>query len=157
MGNGYLNQQMLGDSLVLFGYFHGLFGLKTWKDLVTNCCNSSITDYDHFAQHPRCRFVNNPASGCQSALSEATEVIRSNDVNIYNLYSDCDNPQLTSGRNATKSRQYFDKKLLFKQLGLEGDHLLHTTLRDSPPCIDDSYVARYLNQPQVRGRIYSFN
>lgn len=41
IGNGYLDQQKLGDSLILFGYFHGLFGRSTWSHLIKSCCQSA--------------------------------------------------------------------------------------------------------------------
>ena len=110
-----------------------------------------------------CSFVNNPSKQCAKAVEEASNIIGSNDINIYNLYRDCDVPQsiemntIKSSRNAYSSREYHDKKLMLKTLhGYHGHHdqLLLAQLKDSPPCIDDSYVGKWLNQRSVRAALH---
>lgn len=72
IGNGYLDQQKLGDSLILFGYFHGLFGRSTWSHLIKSCCNSghsanisnvAVTKNNWLEPWAPngCSFVNNPS------------------------------------------------------------------------------------------------
>lgn len=172
IGNGYLDQQKLGDSLILFGYFHGLFGRSTWSHLIKSCCNSghhtnisnvSLTKNNWLEPWAPngCSFVNNPSKACSKAVEEASNIIRSNDINIYNLYKDCDVPQsielntIKSSRNAYSSREYHDKKLMIKTLHGHSvaPHVL-AALKDSPPCIDDSYVGKWLNQKSVRAALH---
>ncbi|KAI1286072.1 Lysosomal protective protein [Halotydeus destructor] len=175
VGNGYLDQQLLGDSLVLFGYFHGLIGQTLWRELLKGCCNSGSESFpEHFLSQPKCSFVTNPAQECKDAVNKAFAVIRGNDIDIYNLYHDCDNPeQLYHGRpheeqnliseqlDATRieqrsglSRRHVSKKLIAMQLNVHHNRSLIASLGEDPPCIDDSYVAKYLNQPEVRAALH---
>ena len=44
VGNGILDWKMNTNSLVLFGYFHGMIGKKLWDPLIQRCCSRSKKD-----------------------------------------------------------------------------------------------------------------
>lgn len=152
VGNGYLHQQMLGDSLILFGYFHGIYGNDLWRQLVTSCC-SPRTDVDIHGPRPNCSFVQNQNPQCRQAVQKAANAIRDPELDIYNLYSDCapNQDQLTATR--TPGRRTMSMKLIAKQLGINHTQLFELS-QSEPPCIDDRNVARYLNQPEVRQALH---
>lgn len=171
IGNGYLDREKLGNSLILFGYFHGVFGRTIWTNLVKSCCNfgnvsqSQMLLVDPMSKPQGCQFVDNPNKACTTAVKAAIANIRSNDINIYNLYKKCDFPEEMVERMNTvhdrliyanvsfgKSREHHAKKLLFNIFG--HDEQLVNSIKDSPPCIDDTYVGKYLNQRSVRTALH---
>jgi cathepsin A (carboxypeptidase C) len=60
--NGFLDAKRLGNSIIYFGYFHGLYGKTLWSKLVKNCC-SGETNVE------KCNFVNNSNSSCVGAAA----------------------------------------------------------------------------------------
>jgi cathepsin A (carboxypeptidase C) len=169
IGNGYLDRVKLADSLLLFGYFHGVYGKTTWNALLKGCCSNATTEKFNYLDPSKpngCSFVSNPSKACRAAIDTASEAIRSNDINIYNLYQECDFPsgQLNTiherllMKNASfipvHSREHHDRKIILKTLGIEQSPMVLNALKDSPPCVDDSYVARYLNQKSVRSALH---
>lgn len=160
IGNGYLDQEKLGDSLLLFGYFHGLFGQSTWRSLIKSCCSSSNITIE--LTRGGCSFVTNPSKECKEAIATAYNAIEANDINVYNLYQECDFPdeaknsvreRLESGP-WTSHRIYHDRKLMLKSLGLNSTKVASNGEEDDPPCTNDSYLRKYLNQRSVRDAIH---
>ncbi|XP_075731779.1 lysosomal protective protein-like isoform X3 [Rhipicephalus microplus] len=87
VGNGALDMELLGKSIMFFGYYHGLFGQRLWKELTTNCCNGSISQ-------ETCDFgwsTKNPA--CIDPVKRANQIILSSGLNVYNLYDPCNYDQ----------------------------------------------------------------
>jgi len=143
--------------LILFGYTHGLFGLTLWRDLVQNCCETTSLAFDLHGGRPNCSFVSNTDPKCRQAVTQVSQIAWNNDIDVYNLYADCDTPSsgLTMERS-TPSRRHYDMKLMMRQFG-QNASLTDTVLsaiRDDPPCIDDSYVAKWLNQEEVRQALH---
>ncbi|CAG2180533.1 unnamed protein product, partial [Oppiella nova] len=76
VGNGYLSQQLLGNSLLYFAYNHGLYDTPVWTQLWDACCplsNGSRVSVDNSTG--RCDFVGNGSTPCQSAIARATGFI----------------------------------------------------------------------------------
>ena len=165
IGNGYLDQVMLGDSLILFGYFHGVYGKTVWTNLVKSCCPSNVTSFFDPSQANGCRFTGNKDKNCRVAVDAAAAAIKSNDLNIYNLYKKCDFPEeeITRLNNVHErlyanavpvvTREQFDRKLLIKSLGQKITPQVVNAIKDTPPCIDDSYIGKYVNQKSVRAAL----
>ncbi|GFY39724.1 lysosomal protective protein [Trichonephila inaurata madagascariensis] len=59
IGNGYLDVDMLANSIVFFNYFHGLIGPQLWKNLTKYCCGGK-------ASQETCNFVGNYSQDCTS-------------------------------------------------------------------------------------------
>lgn len=170
IGNGYLDQSMLGDSLILFGYFHGVYGRTVWSNLIKSCCkipgsNGTASFLDPSLPNG-CKFTGNKDRSCRTAVDSAAAAIKSNDLNIYNLYKKCDFPEEEIARrnsvhdrlyaNAVPviSREHFDRRLLLKSLGQKLTPQVLNAIKDTPPCIDDSYIGKYVNQDSVRSALH---
>jgi len=151
IGNGYLDANFLGNSIIYFGYYHGLYGKTLWSQLVNNCCNGETA-------LNKCNFVNNANASCLAAVSKAADIIHEPGLNVYNLYADCQGVSSPKQLNKTASygREYFDRKLMLKTLNLNGNDKdsLMRRLRDTPPCIDTSYVEKWINQKEVRKNLH---
>lgn len=149
-----------GDALILFGYFHGLYGLTIWSSLIKNCCQNGAIDLSgglySSAKHAGCSFVNNGNAECQSAVNAASNIIYSDDIDIYNLYADCDTPQNSSSSSSSSSsnKRFHSRKLMLKQLGLASNDQSPQKLKDTPPCVDEGYVTRWINQPEVKAALH---
>ena len=147
VGNGYLDANKLGNSLVFFGYYHGLIGLSLWEKLSKFCCNEIVSQKS-------CRFVNNSNAQCNAAVSQAVTTIMQQRINIYNLYQNCDgasSPGLLKNKRSF-GREYFDKKLMLKSIGNHPS--LVSKSQGDIPCVDTSYVENWINQPQVRESLH---
>uniref|UniRef100_A0AAY5KWF7 Carboxypeptidase n=1 Tax=Esox lucius TaxID=8010 RepID=A0AAY5KWF7_ESOLU len=60
VGNGLSSYALNDQSLIYFGYYHGLFGEQLWTDLNTNCCNNGI-----------CNFFNNSKEDCKRLVKSS--------------------------------------------------------------------------------------
>ena len=170
IGNGYLDEVMLGDSLILFGYFHGVYGRTVWSNLVSSCCHANSTanhtSLDPVSMSNGCRFTGSKDKACRAAVDAAAAAIKSNDINIYNLYKKCDFPEeeITRLNNVhdrlyanvarVVSREQFDRRLVIKSLGQKVTPQVANALKDTPPCIDDSFIVKYVNQKSVRSALH---
>ncbi|XP_023233629.1 lysosomal protective protein-like isoform X1 [Centruroides sculpturatus] len=137
IGNGYLDVSFLGNSLIFFGYYHGLFGKNLWNDLTSNCCNGG-------ASQKNCNFVSGETAACSGAVAKATFIIQGQGLNVYNLYSDCQHSSYKP------SRDQIDRKLLFSTFMGNKNVILH----DDPPCVDSSNLRKWLNQQSVREALH---
>ncbi|CAN8004454.1 unnamed protein product [Ixodes hexagonus] len=114
IGNGYLDATLLGNALVFFGYYHGLYGLSLWTRLTEGCCNGSVSQLS-------CDFVGDISDKCQNAVADATYVIRDEGLNIYNLYDRCED-QANSSRHLRRqnprgtTRMDRSRELMLKSL-----------------------------------------
>jgi len=135
IGNGFLDTTNLTNSIVFFGYYHGLIGSQLWSRLEKYCCGG-------IGAPQFCNFVTPTSSQCEQAVSDATEIIQGSGLNVYNLYEDC--AHSASGHN----RYSVDKRNLLR--------LFPKSLKvnDDPPCIDSTNVKKYLNQVEVRKALH---
>lgn len=169
IGNGYLDQDKLGNSLLLFGYFHGLYGQKTWNNLIKSCCSYNSTGntrssdiFSTLGRNGGCSPVTNLSKECKKAVEIAYKAISADDLNMYNLYQDCDFPE--EAENGLRERLelgpwsthriYHDRKLVRRTLGLNTSKLAVNEEDEDPPCTNDNYLRRYLNQQSVRKALH---
>ncbi|KAI1294680.1 Lysosomal protective protein [Halotydeus destructor] len=158
IGNGALDFDMLGDGLILFGYFHGLYGKTLFNELIQECCEDGTSLTTGFGQSskPSCSFVTSESAACQLVVSKVNAVISNNQLNVYNLYQDCaptsasTSNGLSANSRTFSSREKFDRKLMSRQLRSPAGN----ELNDTPPCIDVSYVINYLRKPDVRQALH---
>ncbi|CDQ61927.1 unnamed protein product [Oncorhynchus mykiss] len=61
VGNGLSSYALNDQSLIYFGYYHGLFGEQLWTDLNTNCCDKVA-----------CNFFNNSKEACKTLVHMET-------------------------------------------------------------------------------------
>lgn len=84
IGNGYLDANKLAESLIYFGYYHGLFGKKTWADLSNTCCDGKPP------ARGDCHFMDpNRSLECAAITQTIGDLIINSGVNPYNLYDKC--------------------------------------------------------------------
>ncbi|XP_006004686.2 lysosomal protective protein-like [Latimeria chalumnae] len=78
VGNGMSSYDLNDQSLVYFGYYHGLFGEDVWAELKQYCCS-----------YGSCNFYKNTNSYCANLVSQVLYMIQDTGLNIYSLYSPC--------------------------------------------------------------------
>ncbi|XP_037557119.1 lysosomal protective protein-like [Dermacentor silvarum] len=149
IGNGALDFNILGNALVFFGYYHGLYGLSLWTRLTTNCCNGSVSQQS-------CNFVYRQTSACEEAVQDAMTVIYQEHLNVYNLYDKCEDEEgkangYRASRASSSSRYHRSKQLMAHSVNL----LRHRdNLGVTPPCIDSENVKRYLTRADVKTALH---
>ena len=148
VGNGYLDKNFLGNSLIYFGYYHGLYDTKVWNALTQNCCQNE-------EDARKCNVINNRNESCYQAVVTASSFIHEPGLNIYNIYSDCEG-QSSLQKNVSRkgSRERFDQKLMIKSLNFQNEEQLLSKIRDTPPCVDTGYVDTWINQKDVREALH---
>ncbi|KAH6941544.1 hypothetical protein HPB50_019557 [Hyalomma asiaticum] len=149
VGNGALDFNILGNALVFFGYYHGLYGLSLWTRLTTHCCNGSVTQQT-------CNFVYRVTAACEEAVQEAMKVIYQEHLNVYNLYDKCEDEQggVGSSRASSTSRYHLSRQLMARSVNVTR----HTdNLSVTPPCIDSENVKRYLAREDVKTALHVEN
>ncbi|XP_064476440.1 lysosomal protective protein-like [Ornithodoros turicata] len=150
IGNGYLDERRLGNSLVFFGYYHGLWGSNLWTRLTQHCCNDSVSQQ-------ACLFHASSGPHCASAVEEATGI--TDGLNIYNLYDPCQDNNKQEMLQANRASEpaslitRHGRHLLRRTLGLS-TRSSRGTLRQAPECVSDRDIANYLNQPEVKAAIH---
>lgn len=65
IGNGYMNIKLLTNTLVLWANYHGIIGVRDWKDLKTTCCNETLdVDECDFTTEFDYTFMNGSSGEC---------------------------------------------------------------------------------------------
>lgn len=153
VGNGLSNDEMNDNSLIYFAYYHGLIGDVLWGDILKYCCDEKSV---------RCKFTENESKpGCSDALRKTQEIVSEGGLNIYNLYGECKGQSGLNFDPVTKKMTFISlevqqqhhpatrKKLEWLRMFTDKSHL-----RETPPCIDASYVVTYLNNKEVRNQLH---
>ncbi|XP_077498820.1 lysosomal protective protein-like [Amblyomma americanum] len=146
VGNGALDFNILGNALVFFGYYHGLYGLSLWTRLTSNCCNGSVSQQT-------CDFVSRRSPDCDEAVQDAMMVIYNENLNIYNLYDRCEDeePRFGEARElSSPSRYHKSRQLMERTINLPRQENLGVT----PPCIDSENVKLYLRRDDVKRALH---
>lgn len=150
VGNGLTDYTLNGNSLIYFGYYHGLFGSKLWGKLLSSCCAGS-------PDKNRCNFVENTDPDCRNLINEAMSVI--GQLNMYNLYAECYRGPST---NNSRLQSLYDPRI---SLLSKPNVTLNAQMRKLsvmskeevgvvPPCIDATGATNYLNRPAVRKSLH---
>ncbi|KAK2167443.1 hypothetical protein NP493_1277g00003 [Ridgeia piscesae] len=144
VGNGLSDWTMNTNSIMFFGYYHGLWGSALWSKMLSVCCKA--------AAPLSCNFATPTDPQCTAVVMEAGKII--NSLNIYNLYSECyqgpsgDNktrvlpPSLTATRTLTLPAQDTLAKVPQEKLSVV------------PPCVDVRGITTYLNRADVRKALH---
>ncbi|XP_028257763.1 lysosomal protective protein [Parambassis ranga] len=143
VGNGLSSFDLNDQSLIYFGYYHGLFGEVLWRDLNINCCNQG-----------HCNFYNFTSEACKTQVSVAAGIIYNSGLNVYALYMDC------MGRSS--SHRSYDRTMshLFKN-SWKHSHTqkisgasVSMSLGEVPPCINSTAQINWLNRGDVRKALH---
>ncbi|XP_037527850.1 lysosomal protective protein [Rhipicephalus sanguineus] len=158
IGNGALDFRSNGNSLLLFGQYHGILDPLLWRQLLSSCCNGS-------ASEETCSFVEPPfiSLECDTAVEVAAHLIIERGLNNYDLYDQCIGFQPNLGNGAKTEHEMQDstfttphlraQQLVLRSLSVKPRRQLN--LKSNPPCVTYDDVATYLNQPQVRKALHS--
>ncbi|MCP9262029.1 Carboxypeptidase [Dirofilaria immitis] len=131
LGNGYVNEALNIDTLIVFAYNHGLVDEKTWNTLEKECCHGCIDT---------CDLTNITGRECiNKGVQEIFRFIWSGNLNPYDLYRDC-YPNL----ELSKARMHAMKFGLTNIKPLAGD----------VPCLNDSALIQYMNSAEVRRALH---
>lgn len=175
IGNGYLDSNKLGESLIFFSYYHGLYGKSLWDKLSKECCKGLPP------ARGICSFNSQRSAECSDVIMQVTDSILRTGINPYNLYDECrqadqidqvDSDSLYSYETDEEMpmiqakraniREKLDRQLMLQSLHLDYEntklksiHLNATHhLKESPPCVDESPTISYVNQKSVRKAIH---
>ncbi|KAA3682185.1 cathepsin A (carboxypeptidase C) [Paragonimus westermani] len=153
VGNPLTSFKLNDNSLIYFLYYHGLVDESLWDDVLNNCCGSQCAN--------KCMFTDNNSSLCQNTLTSVLNALSG--LNIYDLYSACAGgvPEAFTRKKSSSmwGQKGFAKRLdvanLFRNsLFLKSLKQTHPSLFVDIPCIDDSRITSYLNQPDVRKALH---
>ncbi|XP_041930050.1 cathepsin A-like isoform X2 [Alosa sapidissima] len=141
VGNGLSSFALNDQSLIYFGYYHGLFGEDLWRDLNENCCKDGV-----------CNFYNNSKEDCSVSVGRAFGIVYESGLNEYALYLDC--------AGGARSQTAYQRTMshLFKSYRehWQANNLLSSTptLGEVPPCINSTAQMNWLNRVDVRKALH---
>ncbi|KAK5873909.1 hypothetical protein PBY51_018909 [Eleginops maclovinus] len=144
VGNGLSSFALNDQTLIYFGYYHGLFGEDLWRDLNMNCCDKGS-----------CNFYNSSSETCKIMVDVAFRIVYGSGLNQYGLYLDCE-----GGRRSHKGYERTMSQL-FKNYR-KGPHTHKfsdgvssiMSLGEVPPCINSTAQLNWLNRGDVRKALH---
>lgn len=120
IGNGILDRVQNSNSLMYYGYHHGILGHQLWNGLQVACCSGNTCDFTN----------NNRYFLCSHRVRSAETLIYGDGLNLYSIYTDCLRfRQLL----AVQNNQQHPQPLLY----------------DTPPCFTETTLSKYLNSAAV--------
>uniref|UniRef100_G3PTQ4 Carboxypeptidase n=1 Tax=Gasterosteus aculeatus aculeatus TaxID=481459 RepID=G3PTQ4_GASAC len=131
VGNGLSSFELNDQSLIYFGYYHGLFGEDLWRDLNINCCDKES-----------CDFYNTSSAQCNTLVNVAFGIVYSSGLNEYALYLDCE-----GGRR-------FHRAPLAHSPVLSYSLSPSASVGEVPPCINSTAQLNWLNRGDVRKALH---
>ncbi|XP_028409969.1 lysosomal protective protein-like [Dendronephthya gigantea] len=137
VGNGLLSYVENFNSLVYFGYYHGLFGDEHWHQLQKLCCVDG-----------KCLFYNKTNLPCLELTGEVLRSFTKIGLNTYGLYQNC------SGLKSKDVRLFFAFKNLLTTINKKTKYFHTGKLGLTPPCLNSTAANKYLNTPSVRQAIH---
>lgn len=145
VGNGLSSFALNDQSLIYFGYYHGLFGEDLWRDLTTNCCEKGT-----------CNFYNSTDEMCATMVIVAFNIIYNSGLNEYALYLDCQGQNRAYDRAMSHLFKNFRKNSIAQKLA----DIVNPSMNPSkslggvPPCIDSTAQIKWLNRGDVRKALH---
>ncbi|CAJ0959782.1 unnamed protein product, partial [Mesorhabditis belari] len=148
LGNGYVHEKLNIDTSVRFAYGHGLIDQKVWDTLERECCKGCIDGCD----------LTEMEGHCATMVEDIFQFLWFGGLNPYDLYRDCDpNPDANSVRMEAMLRGVapgLEKALLErnekKNMSVTDFIRSQNFLYGDAPCLNDSDVISYMNDPKVR-------
>lgn len=149
VGNGLSSFALNDQSLVYFGYYHGLFGEDLWHNLNTHCCDKN-----------GCNFFNSSEETCKNLVGEAFSIVYQSGLNEYALYLDCAGgvPSHTSYERTMNHlfRNYRKDWEMYQSLKFNPAFRAppSLSLAEVPPCINSTAQTNWLNRGDVRKALH---
>ncbi|CAD6197731.1 unnamed protein product [Caenorhabditis auriculariae] len=151
LGNGYVNEKLNIDTSVRYAYGHGLIDEKTWNTLERDCCQGCIDSCD----------LTKVEGHCATMVEDIFQFLWAGGLNPYDLYRDCDpNPDVNSNRLKHMLKGVAPMSVSYEKSfkNKTSDKLLKFLRKNAPlygdaPCLNDTDVISYMNNPAVRKAI----
>ncbi|KAK2920245.1 cathepsin A-like [Channa argus] len=141
VGNGLSSFALNDQSLIYFGYYHGLFGEDLWRDLNLKCCDKGS-----------CNFYNSSSPTCNMLVYLAFGIVYESGLNEYALYLDCEGRRW-SHRGYERAMSHLFKNCR-KHSDKFSDRVPNMSLREVPPCINSTAQINWLNRGDVRKALH---
>ncbi|XP_068171755.1 cathepsin A-like isoform X2 [Antennarius striatus] len=142
VGNGLSSYELNDQTLIYFGYYHGLFGEDLWRDLNINCCDEG-----------RCNFYNSSSDTCMTLVNVAFQTVYSSGLNEYSLYLDCEGGRRThKGYQRAMSHLFRNYRKDFYKLS--GDASASVSLEEVPACLNSTAQISWLKRGDVRKALH---
>ncbi|XP_038164580.1 cathepsin A-like [Cyprinodon tularosa] len=144
VGNGLSSFALNDNSLIYFGYYHGLFGEVLWRDLNTNCCDKE-----------NCNFYNSTSETCKTMVNVAFGIVYESGLNEYALYLDCEGQRAYhKGYQRAMSHLFRNYKRNPHSYKLLDSRTSSISLMGVPPCINSTAQTNWLNRGDVRKALH---
>ncbi|KAJ3594059.1 hypothetical protein NHX12_006391 [Muraenolepis orangiensis] len=144
VGNGLGSFALNDQSLIYFGYYHGLFGEDLWQDLNTNCCDEKS-----------CNFYNTTVEPCNTMVNIAFQIVYEIGLNEYALYLDCAGGiQFHKGFERSMHNLFRNYRESWKNLKVTPAARVTLTVGGVPPCINSTAQTSWLNRGDVRKALH---
>lgn len=152
VGNGLSNDVMNANSIIPFGYYHGLYGVELWGRLLKGCCKDGRAE--------GCDFSAGRDPACISAVNEIQGIVMG--LNIYNLLDECHTAGQLQGAEDAATTVISPMAFLFPP-GHPNTRTLQRARAGNaspldvkllPPCINVTSSTNYLNQAVVRKALH---
>lgn len=144
VGNGISSFALNDQTLIYFGYYHGLFGEDLWRDLNQNCCDKE-----------GCNFYNSSSETCKTLVNVAFGIVYESGLNEYALYLDCEGDRRShKGYERAMSHLFknFRKHLNIHKISEAGSSSV--SLGEVPPCINSTAQMNWLRRGDVRKALH---
>ncbi|XP_072374734.1 lysosomal protective protein-like [Scyliorhinus torazame] len=138
VGNGLSSTYFNDQSVVYFGYYHGLFGDTLWQNLNNYCCLGGS-----------CNFVTNSNSNCRESVNKVFTILYYSGLNLYALYMNC-----AGGVKGSNMRFRTELKNLFRFYQFEVPEKPAILSGNVPLCINDTAQWTWLNRADVREALH---
>uniref|UniRef100_A0A8C7GVL0 Carboxypeptidase n=1 Tax=Oncorhynchus kisutch TaxID=8019 RepID=A0A8C7GVL0_ONCKI len=135
VGNGLSSYALNDQSLIYFGYYHGLFGEQLWTDLNTNCCDKGT-----------CNFFNNSKEACKTL---AFSIVYDSGLNEYALYMDCEGGVRARAYERSMSQLFRNYRKHWDTFQVSALPMEENSVQ-VPPCINSTAQMNWLNRGDVR-------
>ncbi|XP_061600013.1 cathepsin A-like [Cololabis saira] len=144
VGNGLSSFALNDQSLIYFGYYHGLFGEDLWRDLNINCCDKGS-----------CNFYNTSSETCKTMVNVAFGIVYESGLNEYALYLDCEGRGPThKGYERTMSHLFKNYRKTQQNFKFPDNVNFSMSVRGVPPCLNSTAQTNWLNRGDVRKALH---
>ncbi|KAK0150055.1 Lysosomal protective protein [Merluccius polli] len=144
VGNGLSSFALNDQSLIYFGYYHGLFGEDLWHDLNTNCCDKK-----------GCNFSNTTVGACRTMVNIAFRIVYEIGLNEYALYMDCAGGVPShKGFERSMHNLFRNYRESWKNLKVAAPARVSLNVAGVPPCINSTAQKNWLNRGDVRKALH---
>ncbi|XP_075702673.1 lysosomal protective protein-like [Rhinoderma darwinii] len=149
IGNGITDYTLNHNSFLYFAYYHGLLDSTTWSHLESACCEKK-----------GCSFLKPTGTLCKIAINIANFKARNHKLNIYNLYQPCVEGEPGDIRDFGDHIKAYHPGMMSAEIHsqfsekLRDMSRLNKTISMGVPCVNNTDLTIYLNNPEVRSALH---